>query len=672
MSRETDRDLVDTGPAQHDGEHPDAGARADFEQRIYRRLAGDGSAAGWDLPAPAWLTAAPGVGHVRLSWDLVPGAVGYVIERTGPDGTPEILRHGGSDVPAVVGPPFADTGIADGTEYSYRIAAVTAPEHPPTAWSAVVACRTAEGRPEPVRVTVDASTVTGRLDRVWWMIGSERLSQLRLYQGGSGGGGGGGRVQEAGAGAGQSGAGQSGAGAGQSGAGAAQSGAGADIAAEFAAALRLASSDLGASLVRAHAILHDDNAVVTREPGGGLRFDFSRVDAIYDQLLELGLRPVVELSFMPAALARDPDLTVFTYRGIISPPADWSEWRELVTALARHLVQRYGADEVMQWAFEVWNEPNLIVFWPATQREYLRLYDESARAVKAVDPRLRLGGPATAAGEWIEVLAAHTVSNGIPLDFVSTHTYGNLPVDPRPSLRRHGLDGTPAWWTEWGVGSTHFGPVHDSVLGAPFVLSGFLSAQGRLDAVAYWVVSDHFEELGRPPRLFHNGFGLLTVGNLRKPRYWAVHLAEHMGDEVLAAHLHGDGAGTLVQAWATRHSDGTIDVLAWNGTINAELMDGDPRLDRSVQVAVTGLGAATYQASLARVDQRHSNVVAHCPPEVTWPDEALWARLREADRLHERPLPDVTPDGGTARFDIDLPMPGIARIRLSAREAAAR
>jgi xylan 1,4-beta-xylosidase len=204
------------------------------------------------------------------------------------------------------------------------------------------------------------------------------------------------------------------------------------------------------------------------------------------------------------------------------------------------------------------------------------------------------------------------------------------------------------------------------------VLSGFLSAQGRLNAVAYWVVSDHFEELGRPSRLFHNGFGLLTVGNLRKPRYWAVHLAEHMGDAVLAAHLRGDGAGTLVQAWATRHSDGTIDILAWNGTINAELMDGDPRLDRSVEVTVTGLGAATYQASLARVDQRHSNVVAHCPPDVTWPDEALWARLREADRLHERPLPDVTPDGGTARFDIDLPMPGIARIRLSAGEAPAR
>jgi xylan 1,4-beta-xylosidase len=389
-------------------------------------------------------------------------------------------------------------------------------------------------------------------------------------------------------------------------------------------------------------------------------------------VLELGLRPVVELSFMPAVMARDPEQTVFTYRGIISPPADWSEWGELVTALVTHLVQRYGPDEVARWAFEVWNEPNLVVFWPGTQAEYLRLYDESARAVKSVDPRLRVGGPATAAGEWVGLLAEHAASHEIPLDFVSTHTYGNLPVDPRPQLRRSGFDGLPVWWTEWGAGSTHFGAVHDSVLGAPFVLSGFLSAQGRLNAVAYWVVSDHFEELGRPPRLFHNGFGLLTVGNLRKPRYWAVHLAAHMGDEVLATRLDGDGAGTLVQAWATRHSDGTVDVLVWNGTINAELMNGDPRLDRQIELTVTGLGAARYQASLARVDQRHSNVVAQCPPDVTWPDEALWARLRGADHLYTELLPDVTPDRGAARFDIDLPMPGIARIRLSAGEAAAR
>ena len=292
---------------------------------------------------------------------------------------------------------------------------------------------------------------------------------------------------------------------------------------------------------------------------------------------------------MPAALARDADRTVFTYRAIISPPADWSEWRLLVTELAAHLVDRYGIDEVAQWAFEVWNEPNLEVFWTGSRQEYLRLYEEAALAVKSVDQRLRVGGPATAAGEWIEPLAAHAARTGAAVDFVSSHTYGNIPLDPRPALRRHGLDGIPIWWTEWGIGATHFGPAHDSAMGAPFVLSGLHSAQGRIDALAYWVISDHFEELGRPARLFHNGFGLLTVGNLRKPRYWAVHLAEHLGDRLLAVRAAGDGAGTLVQAWAARHDDGTIDVLVWNGSVNVALAGGDPRLDRQVAVTVGGL-----------------------------------------------------------------------------------
>jgi xylan 1,4-beta-xylosidase len=601
-------------------------ARSDWERRIYRRLTDTADAdAALALPAPTGVRAEPGAAHIRLSWNPVPGAAGYVIERAADGEEPHVLLHGGSDVGAVPGLAFADTGMADGTDYRYRVAAVPGAEYPAWYWSDPVRARTRPGVPDPVIVGVDASAERGRLDRVWRMVGAERLSQLHL-DGESGG----------------------------------------QIAAEFAAALRIAHADLGATMVRAHAILHDDNAVVRRDQADALHFDFDRVDAIYDQLLEIGLRPVVELSFMPAALARDPEQTVFTYRGIISPPADWAEWRQLVTALAAHLVQRYGIDEVATWAFEVWNEPNLEVFWPGTKAEYLRLYDESANAVKAVSRRLRVGGPATAAGEWIESLAAHAEQDGVPLDFVSTHTYGNLPLDVRPSLRRHGFDGIPVWWTEWGVGSTHFGPVHDGVLGAPFVLSGFRSAQRRLDAVAYWVISDHFEELGRPPRLFHNGFGLLSVGNLRKPRYWAVHLAEHLGDQVLASRVAGDGADVLVQAWATRHADGTVDVLVWNGTINAALAQGDPRLDRRIRLVVAALPDTIYSVELARVDEHHSNVVPHCPPDVTWPDATLWVCLRAHDELYTERLPDVRPAAGLAHFEFDLPMPGIARIRLSA------
>jgi len=614
-----------------------ADARADWERRIYRRLTDTSSAdPALALPAPSDVRATPGTGHVRLDWHRVDDAAGYLVERTGPDGEARLVQHGGADVAAVPSPPFADTGLEPGATYSYRVAAVAGADHPAWHWSEpVVAAMPGttgagrdEARPEALELTVDAAAVTGTLDRVWHMVGSERLTQLRFGDDGHGN----------------------------------------DIGTEFAEALRVAATDLGVTHVRAHAILHDDNHVVVRAEDGTLRLDFSAVDAIYDQLLGLGLRPVVELSFMPAALARDPGQTVFEYGAIISPPSDWAEWRSTVEALVRHLVDRYGVDEVERWAFEVWNEPNLEVFWSGTRDEYLRLYDESAAAVKAVDARLRVGGPSTAAGEWVETLAAHAEDSGAPLDFVTSHTYGNLPLDTRPSLRRHGLDGVPTWWTEWGVGSTHFGPVHDAVLGAPFALSGYQEVQGRMEAVAYWVISDHFEELGRPPALFHDGFGLLTVGNLRKPRYWAVHLAAHQGDQVLAAELTGDGAGTLVHAWATRHDDGTVDVLLWNGTLNAALVGGDPRLDRTVRARVRGLGGGRT-VNVARVDAHHSNILDGYPADIPWPDPELWARLRERDHLDLEELAPVPAGTDEAEVVVHLPMPGVVRIRFGAPRA---
>jgi xylan 1,4-beta-xylosidase len=458
------------------------------------------------------------------------------------------------------------------------------------------------------------------------MIGSERLTQLRFGDDGNGN----------------------------------------DIGREFAEALQIAHDDLGVRYVRAHAVLHDDNAVVTRGADGALRFDFGAVDAIYDQVVAIGIRPIVELSFMPAAIAADPEQTVFAYRGIISPPRDWAEWRATVHALAAHLVERYGIEEVRQWAFEVWNEPNLEVFWTGTRDDYLRLYEEVAAAVKAVDPDLRVGGPSTAASEWIETLTAHAEEAGLPLDFVTSHTYGNLPLDTRGSLDRHGFSAIPTWWTEWGVGSIHFGPIHDGVIGAPFVLSGYQDVQGRMEALAYWVISDHFEELGRPPALFHNGFGLLTVGNLRKPRYWAVHLAAHQGDSVLAAQLHGDGADVLVRSWVTRHEDGTIDVLVWNGTVNGALMNGAPILERTIEISLTGLDAGVSDTQLARIDAHHSNILDGFDDSTAWPDDAEWQVLRARDRLHEEVLEPVAVDGSTSHYRITLPMPGVVRVRLHA------
>jgi xylan 1,4-beta-xylosidase len=396
--------------------------------------------------------------------------------------------------------------------------------------------------------------------------------------------------------------------------------------------------------------------------------DFRGIDRIYDHVLALGLRPIVELGFMPRDLASDASKTVFDYGAIVSPPRDWDRWEGLVRELTAHLVDRYGRDEVRRWAFEVWNEANLEVFWSGTRDEYLRLYDVSVRAVKAVDRQLVVGGPASAAGKWVDELLAHCRATGSSIDFVSTHTYGNAPLDLRPIAARHGFPGLPQWWTEWGAHASHFNPVHDSPWSAAYLVRGMASAMGRTEALAYWTVSDHFEELGRAPRLLHGGFGLLAVGNLRKPRWWGLWMLEQLLPERVAATVDGDGAGDMVQAIGSRAEDGRITVLAWNGTVDVSKAGGDPLLGRSIALTITGLAAERYRLRHRRLDETHSNLVARWAAlgaGADWPDDDQWRTLAAEDRLEElEPERQLAARGGSLELTFDLPMPAVSLLEL--------
>jgi xylan 1,4-beta-xylosidase len=559
----------------------------------------------------------------------VAGASGYLVHRgesaSGP-WTP--LDHGGGDVLAVPGTVYTDTLAEPGREHWYAVASVTSIEASGGEVSMAVMAAPAAGGDARVTVSVDAAFTTGPLHRPWRpIIGSEHLALLRR-----------GRNEQ-----------------------------GFDVGEELAEALRLAHVELGVEAVRAHGALLDELGVY-REVDGQPVHDFTQLDAVYDRLLDIGLRPVVELSFMPRELASDPDATVFEYRAIISPPRDWDRWAALMRDLAQHLVDRYGIDAVAQWGFEVWNEPNLVVFWAGSQADYFRLYDETATAVKSVDERLLVGGPSTAAAGWVEDLLAHADESGSAVDFLSTHTYGSPPLDLRPIAEAHGKSGIPIWWTEWGISPTHFAIVNDGVFGAPLVASGMKVAAARGEALAYWVASDHFVELGEPPRLFHGGFGLLTVGNLHKPRWWVLAMLERLGDETAACRVEGDGAGALVDAWATRADDGRIAIAAWNGTLDQSKAAGAQALDRDLTVHIDGLQTGTrYTLRHHRLDATHSNILAVWERlgSPDWPDEVGWHALRDADRLEElEPAREVVVDGRSIDVAFTLPMPSVSLLEL--------
>jgi xylan 1,4-beta-xylosidase len=569
-----------------------------------------------DLPAPGGLTAVGGRGQVTLDWQPVPGAIGYAVHRAvAPGGPFELVDHGGGDVLAVPHGPYADSTGEPGTRYWYAVAPLETVNAMGPLSAPVAAESTVDGSAQ-VAIDVDANGDAGPFHRPWQaMVGSEHLSHLLCSDGP----------------------------------------AGKTIGVELAEALRRVHDELGVASVRAHAILGDDLGVY-REVDGEPRLDFTGVDRVYDIVLGLGLRPVVELSFMPRDLAADPSRTVFFYQAVISPPKDWDRWAWLVSSFTSHLIERYGRDEVLRWPFEVWNEANLSVFWSGTPAEYWRLYKVAADAVKAVDPDIQVGGPASAAVGWI----AEQLAVDAPVDFVSTHTYGSPPLDLRPLVGDR-----PLLWTEWGVTASHGSQVNDTVFAAAFLLRGMHSAAAReVAALAPWVASDHFEELGRPSRLLHGGFGLLTVGNLAKPKYWALWLASQLGPRLLPVTLHGDGAGSLVECWATGGS--SVRVLLWNGTLDHGKASGSALLSRRVSLDVSGVTGDSALVRHWRVDESHSNLLALWDGSRDWPDEGEWRSLAAADRVEELSPPEHVPvRDGSVTLSFDLPMPSISYIEVS-------
>jgi xylan 1,4-beta-xylosidase len=309
------------------------------------------------------------------------------------------------------------------------------------------------------------------------------------------------------------------------------------------AQLRLAVDELGFRYIRFHAIFHDVLGTVKVENGNTV-YDWTKIDQLYDDLLARHIKPFVELSFTPEALATSQN-SVFYWHGNTSHPKP-EGWHDLVDAFVRHIEQRYGRQEVRSWYFEVWNEPNLSGFWEgADQKAYFALYDLTAKTIKGVDPALRVGGPSTAGAAWVPEFLAHVKESGAPIDFVTTHTYGvqggfldeqgksDTKLDPSPDaiigdVRRvrqqisaSAFPGLPLYFTEWSTSYTPRDPVHDSYISAPYILTKLKQSQGLVQGMSYWTYSDLFEESGPPSASFQGGFGLLNRDGIRKPAYFA-------------------------------------------------------------------------------------------------------------------------------------------------------
>jgi xylan 1,4-beta-xylosidase len=438
----------------------------------------------------------------------------------------------------------------------------------------------------------------------------------------------------------------------------------------YRADLRQVRQATGFRYVRFHAILDDQVGVYSEDKQGHPIYNFTYVDQIYDGLLANGVKPFVELSFMPKQLALRLDYHPFWYHPIVAPPGNYAKWNALITAFAQHLIDRYGIDEVSSWYFEVWNEPN-IDFWTGrpAQQTYFELYDNTARSLKAVSSRIRVGGPATAQAAWVDAMIAHATQNQVPLDFVSTHVYGNdtamdvfgrpAPIPPyqmvaaavdkvHAQIAASSQPKIPLIWSEFNATYMSLPEVTDSTFMGPWLANTIRECDGKVALMAYWTFSDVFEEQGVISKPFFGGFGLLAIDGLPKPSFYAFQLLHTLGVE----RIPEEAQDVLV----TKKKDGTLVLAAWN-LVNPGIAAGP----KSIRFDFKGVqpGAAVR---INRVDEAHGDVrVAyrkmgqpHYPTQAQIKTLKAAAQLPPAEvrHLQGNSLTLVLPPQGLAVFEV--------------------
>jgi xylan 1,4-beta-xylosidase len=390
--------------------------------------------------------------------------------------------------------------------------------------------------------------------------------------------------------------------------------------------------ECGFKYIRMHGLLTDDMAVYKEDGKGNPVYNYMYVDVLFDFLKSIDMKPFVELGFMPNALASGPQ-TIFWWRGNVTPPRDYEKWASLVKNLTEHFTERYGADEVKTWYFEVWNEPNLSPgFWTGTQQDYFKLYKYAVQAVKSVNKDYRVGGPGTAGAAWEPEMIEYCHKNNVPIDFVSTHAYGvnqgfldeygnsgtvlakeefavsGDVLQSRKEIASSSIPNLELHYTEWSASYTPADPIHDSYHEAAYVLQKLKQVGNATNSMSYWVFTDIFEEPGPRFEPFHGGFGMLSIQGINKPVFYAYQFLNRLGNIEL---VNKDST-----SWICRDSSGNIQALIWDYTytlpdsINNQqyfIRDLPSKSKGKLKVNVANIPAGNYAFEVYRVGYRSND-----------------------------------------------------------------
>lgn len=438
--------------------------------------------------------------------------------------------------------------------------------------------------------------------------------------------------------------------------------------------LRQLQQSVGFRYLRFHGLLSDDMLVCRREADHTLRFNFTLVDKVLDFILSLGLKPMVQLSFMPAALAADPNHTIFATPFIISPPARMEEWTYLVLCFLRHIRERYGTREIRSWLFSVWNEPDTSqdMFGFASSEEFFALYQATWNTVKSFDRELTFGSPSFLPLSddgfvWISHYADFCREHSCMPEFLDVHYYSdnfqNLPPDGfylrartngdpdhyRKYLDRVfaaaqqvGLGSLPTHITEWNFTVSHRNLINDTAFKGCYLVKNFLENYDRTASLSYWALTDLMEEQFPVPELFHGGMGLFTRNGIPKPVFYAMTMLARLEDTLVDS-----GEGWFI----TRSDSGKFSILLYNyehcNPLSVDEGLGLTPTQRdgifpvhgplSVSLTLTGLSAHTYRVKETVLNQEHGSAFdlwVSAGGLAPTPEEEDWLRRAAVPALH--------------------------------------
>lgn len=469
--------------------------------------------------------------------------------------------------------------------------------------------------------------------------------------------------------------------------------------------LKQCRQELGFKYLRFHGLFNDDMSVLRKSLTGEYVMSFSNIDNIFDFLLSIGMKPFVEIGFMPECL-KSADEYIFHYKGNVTPPHDEAVWINLIDSFIKHIISRYGRDEVRKWYFEIWNEPNLGKetgfkggrFWSGTMEDYFRLYTITVNTIKSIDDKLQVGGPATSNNAWIPQMLDYCEKSNTKIDFVTTHHYptdivlgygvedsqnfvnafNNTDSSDKGKLSQIINDyltfqqdiwkkvdrgvltdmakraksecrGLPLYYTEW---SSLAGLESDGAFGASFIAKTIQDNAGLVKGYSYWTFSDIFEEKGMPNCAFHGGFGLMNMNGIKKAPYNAFALLNKLGDE----------------RYDTQFSSGTVDIYCYRDSSSSAvqlLMVNHQSLLHDIEeqdITVNTEGSEFLaEFDVYRVDENHAN------PLKLWYDMNMPQYLKDYEIMAlkaESELKRETHLLQNNTVNITLPKQGIALVTL--------